>query len=181
MNNKGFFMAELIVVSSVVLVVLVSMFASFNKIYSVYENIINYNDVVSLYRLGYYRDVLINNDLLNSAINNSNVNVVQIYNSIGGTVGDLFGLPAGEVDNLNDFADLVFLVNNNNNKIDVSKFEGKGLHTSFFDYIDYFNGNAKYQDFDYVMLMERCNKNNDGTVIHDGCKYAYLDVSVNCE
>ena len=65
MNKKGFMMAELIVVSSIVLVVLVGMYASYNKIYSAYTTRISYHDVTMLYRLGYYRDILRSNKILN--------------------------------------------------------------------------------------------------------------------
>ena len=58
MNKKGFMMAELIVVSSIVLVALVSMYGSFIKIHSAYKTKMSYYDVATLYRLGYYRDVL---------------------------------------------------------------------------------------------------------------------------
>lgn len=170
-------MAELIVVSSIILVVMVAMFSSFNKVYSLYETRINYNDITTLYRLGYYRDVIIENNKLEDVINQSNVEVVQVYNSVGGVVGSVFALP--EEYKLSDFADLVFFINNKKEKIDVGEFEDKDLHVTFLDYIDYFNQSVKYDEFDYVMIMERCNKNGE-SVDHDNCSYAYLEVPESC-
>ena len=60
MNNKGFMMAELVVVSAIVLVALSGLYVSYNKIFSIYNKRINYYDVATLYELGNIRD---NNDL----------------------------------------------------------------------------------------------------------------------
>lgn len=51
MNNKGFMMAEVIVVSSIILVALVGLYASYNKIFSVYNKRVDYYDVATLYEL----------------------------------------------------------------------------------------------------------------------------------
>ena len=69
-DNKGFMMAEVVVVSSIVLIFLTTIFTSYNKLYAAYVNRINYYDVVTLYRLGYYRDILIENDKINDEIKN---------------------------------------------------------------------------------------------------------------
>lgn len=50
-------MAELVVVSAVVLVALTGLYASYNKVISLYNQRINYYDVPTLYRLAYIRDV----------------------------------------------------------------------------------------------------------------------------
>jgi len=56
MNNKGFMMAEVIVVSAVILVTLVGLYTSYNKIFSVYNQRIDYYDVDTLYKLANIRD-----------------------------------------------------------------------------------------------------------------------------
>lgn len=56
MNNKGFMMAEVIVVASIVLVTLVGFYASYNKIISIYNQRVDYYDVVTLYELGNIRE-----------------------------------------------------------------------------------------------------------------------------
>lgn len=63
MNNKGFMMAEVVVVSSIILVALVGLYASYNKIFSIYNQRVDYYDVPTLYELGDYR----NNNYLGSA------------------------------------------------------------------------------------------------------------------
>ena len=64
MNNKGFMMAEVVVVSAIVMLTIVGLYQSYNKIYSAYNTRIDYYDSTTLYRLGYYRDILIENDKL---------------------------------------------------------------------------------------------------------------------
>ena len=52
MNNKGFMMAEVIVVASIVLLALVGFYTSYNKIISIYNKRVDYYDVATLYELG---------------------------------------------------------------------------------------------------------------------------------
>ena len=56
MNRKGFMMAEVVVVSSIVLVTLVSFYVSYNKIIAAYNQRIDYYDVTTLYDLAFIRD-----------------------------------------------------------------------------------------------------------------------------
>lgn len=56
MNNKGFMMAEVVVVSSIIIVALVGLYTSYNKIFSIYNQRLNYYDISTLYQLAYVRD-----------------------------------------------------------------------------------------------------------------------------
>lgn len=56
MNNKGFMMAEVVVVSSIILVTLVAFYTSYNKIISMYNQRVDYYDVTTLYKLANIRD-----------------------------------------------------------------------------------------------------------------------------
>ena len=58
MNNKGFMMAEVVVVSAIVMIALAGLYMSYVKIYAIYNERINYYDVNTLYQLSFYRDVL---------------------------------------------------------------------------------------------------------------------------
>ena len=55
MNNKGFMMAEVVVVSSIIIVTLVGLYTSYNKILSLYNQRINYYDINTLYELANIR------------------------------------------------------------------------------------------------------------------------------
>lgn len=56
MNNKGFMMAEVIVVAAIVLLAMVGLYASYNKIFSIYNQRVDYYDVATLYELASIRD-----------------------------------------------------------------------------------------------------------------------------
>lgn len=56
MNNKGFMMAEVVVVSSIIIVVLVALYTSCNKIIAMHNERIDYYDVATLYELATIRD-----------------------------------------------------------------------------------------------------------------------------
>ena len=49
-------MAEVVVVASIILVVMVGLYASYNKVFTIYNQRVNYYDVPTLYELGNYRD-----------------------------------------------------------------------------------------------------------------------------
>ena len=79
MNNKGFMMAEVVVVASVVLVTLVSFYSSYNKIISLYNKRVDYYDVDTLYELANIRDNNLD-DLLFNEKNNISGNVIFYVN-----------------------------------------------------------------------------------------------------
>lgn len=63
MNRKGFMMAEVVVVSSIVLVTLVTLYVSYNKMISIYNQRINYYDIVALYDLAFIRNNIIDDSV----------------------------------------------------------------------------------------------------------------------
>ena len=181
MNRKGFMMAELIVVSSIILVSLVSMYGSFIKIHSAYKTKMSYYDVATLYRLGYYRDVLKEIkkgedknklDEIMESMNSTN-NIVEIYNSEKNFMIDDFP----SEDKIENVYDRVFIVYNNKNAINKDIFTGKDdIHVTFLDYVDYISGNVDFTKFEYMMVMERCNIDDEGTPDYNNCNYAYLEI-----
>lgn len=56
MNNKGFMMAEVVVVSAIILVTLVGLYSSYSKIFSLYNQRVDYYDVTTLYELANIRN-----------------------------------------------------------------------------------------------------------------------------
>lgn len=164
MNKKGFMMAELIVVSSIILVTLVGMYTSYNKIYSIYMNRIGYYDVATLYRIGYYRDVLDTNNKLNEVIEKSKEKVVDISNYI----------PLAE--QIGNTKDTMFMIYNNKKSINSSIFSGKSVNQTYKDYVNYLSNSIDFGGFNYMMVLERCNKLDNGDIDIDNCKYAYLEI-----
>lgn len=168
MNKKGFMMAELVVVSAIILVTLTGMYASYNKIYSIYKARARYYDVTTLYRLGYYRDILRTNNILKEAMEESVSGVFLVYDS-NGPAGSVFALPP--IEQPSGVQDIVYMVNNKGVKIDRSFFSGKNLHVTFLEYVDFLENSVDFSKFNYMMIMERCTPGDE-----NACSYAYLEI-----
>ncbi len=170
-NENGFMMAELVVVSAIVLGVLATIYVSYNKIYSVYNTRINYYDNTTLYRLAYYRDILIENDLLNDLLTTTKNNTVtDIYSSNY----KVFNLPPLEYsDKIEDTVLLVYNGKNTGKKFDFNVLNGHNIHQTFMDYAKFLSNSVSLNS-NYVLIMERCNVKEKLNI--DDCKYAYLEV-----
>ena len=148
MNNKGFMMAEVIVVSSIVLITLVGMYTSYNKIFTLYNQRINYYDVATLYELAYIRD---------------NNTVFLNYN---------------EVNEIDENTTIYYGRENNikQPKSNIESAEYNKLSVTFKEYLDYLSETLDIDslniDGDYtidLLIMEKCD------VGKTNCKYAYLE------
>ena len=144
-------MAELVVVSAIVLTTVATFYTSYNKIYSAYKTKLQYYDVTTLYKLASYRN---SEDLTTFS---------EEYNLIQNNDGEK-----------------VYLIKNGQGDIDKTKLNDitpTDINPTFSDYIDFFNNTVDYKNFpsDYMMIMERCTKEVNGQKKED-CYYAYLEV-----
>ena len=174
MNNKGFMMAEVVVVSAIVLGLLTTLYVSYNKIYSVYNKRISYYDNTTLYRLSYYRDILIENDLINNLLTETKdkTNKTTTIYTTESEEHSLFHLPDNELSESDDYDERVYLtyIGDNNKNIKLENIQN--IRPTFSDYITFLSDSVKLKS-NYVLLMERCNIDEDKK---DDCKYAYLEV-----
>lgn len=146
MNNKGFMMAEVVVVSAIVLVALTSLYASYSKIYSLYRTRLNYNDVQTFYRLTYYRDCLKNGSELFTDGSSKNISIDSV-----------------KVDDDENTSIYLF-----NGSIDLGI---DGINDSYKDYLRYLNSIMENKaDINYILTMEKCDSDKDN------CKYAYIEI-----
>lgn len=173
MNNKGFMMAEVVIVSSIVLVFLTGLYVSYNKLYSIYNSRISYYDIVTLYRLGYYRDYLLG-ELGNDG-----------WNSLLDKATPVTTDATGEIDNRYS-GDTVYILKNNDKNLDddvnsgiLTYFENSDDKITLKEYIQYLSTSVTFKDneydMNYVMILESCSV-VENVVDVDDCKYAYLEV-----
>ena len=154
LNRKGFMMAEVVVVSAVVLITLTTLYISYNNIYSSYKTRLTYNDVTTLYRLAYYRKCFIDEN------NSLSENTINVYNSID----NHYYLCTDDKCKEN-----IYIVYNKKNKeLNSNSLNSFSINQTYKDYVDYLSDSVDLSEYDYVMLMEYCDKNNEN------CKYAYL-------
>ncbi len=155
MNNKGFMMAEVIVVSAIILVFLTGLYLSYGKLFGLYNTRIKYYDSDTLYGLAYYRDILIKEDKINSTLNTVKNNSNKYIN--------LFTSSTLDKVNSGDNLFIIYHANDNLNKVTTAT----GINKTFKDYIEYLKTSTTFEA-NYVMVLERCYK--------DDCNYAYLEV-----
>lgn len=167
LNKKGFMMAEVVVVSAIVLSFLAILYSSYNKTYSAYKTRLSYYDTVSLYRLVYYRDILIENKSITTAFDKADTDsnhIASIYSTENNS--GMIELPAEEKPT--NIIENSFLINNRKTNLNGNELDSVNVNPTFKDYIKYLSTSTKIES-NYVMVIERCNNIDD-------CKYAYLEV-----
>lgn len=130
LNKKGFMMAEVIVVSSIVLITLTSLYISYNKIYSTYKKRINYYDVSIIYDL----DKIRRNVVIDAPTNNTKIenDVISESNTT------VYAIPLPITDN----------------KItDLSQ-----ENTTFNEYLEYLKNSITVNNCNYILVMEKCDE-----------------------
>lgn len=145
LNKKGFMMAEVIVVSSIVLITLTSLYISYNKIYSTYKKRINYYDVSIIYDL----DKIRRNTAIDEPTNNTKIenDVISESNTT------VYAIPLPITDN----------------KITDLSQENTTFNTTFNEYLEYLKNSITVNNCNYILVMEKCDE------AKKGCKYGYLE------
>ncbi len=153
-NNKGFMMAELIVVASVVIVTMVAFYASYSKILARYNKIVYYYDVGTIYRLGHYYSDNNNKEEFKKA---TKVKVKDIpQETINGVIYD----------------DKIYYGQNSYIKAGTfeSSISGK---ENYEEYVKYLTPQLETNPNKQTIILESCQKKNDTT----RCKFAYIEVN----
>ena len=135
LNKKGFMMAEVIVVSSIVLITLTSLYISYNKIYSTYKKRINYYDVSIIYDL----DKIRRNTAIDEPTNNPKI---IIKDSESNTT--------------------VYAIPLTGNKITDTNTNLSQENTTFNEYLKYLKNSITVNNCNYILVMEKCDEANKG-------------------
>ena len=135
LNKKGFMMAEVIVVSSIVLITLTSLYISYNKIYSTYKPRINYYDVSIIYDL----DQIRRNKEIDEPTNNPKI---IIKDSESNTT--------------------VYAIPLTGNKITDTNTNLSQENTTFNEYLKYLKNSITVNNCNYILVMEKCDEANKG-------------------
>lgn len=127
MNNKGFMMAEVVVVSAIIMVTLVGIYISYNKILSVYNQRVDYYDTKTLYKLAEIRD----------HYNNLKPNIDECKSISGNIICHI---------NKEEILNKKFLTTNTYT-----------LKQTYKDYLEYLSDGIELSDeADSFLIMERC-------------------------
>ena len=132
LNKKGFMMAEVIVVSSIVLITLTSLYISYNKIYSTYKKRINYYDVSIIYDL----DQIRRNTAIDEPTNNTKID--------------------------SESNTTVYAIPLTGNKITDTNTNLSQENTTFNEYLKYLKNSITVNNCNYILVMEKCDEANKG-------------------
>ena len=153
-GRKGFMMAEVVVVSVVIAVVLITLFTGLNRVSSAYEKRDRYYDIDALYLAMMANDALIENGSINNLINNGTSTIIEANDDVNlllntynnDDVNLYFSLyEKGKIDELKDLS--------------TTKETTKKTTKEFIDYLkDKFDFN---DDYNYVIISEICKNVDD--------------------
>ena len=161
LNRKGFMMAEVVVVSSVILIVLTTLYISYNKIFSIYETRLNYVDIILIYSRAYYMDYLIEHNDLNAIIaeyDNPHSGYLYLINSQ--LVSDFDAIKINKNDTL-------VLVKEGR----IGDLASRITPQTFKDYVSYLSSSTTLSS--HILVMERCDSSEK-----KNCKYAHLNLEI---
>ena len=149
-NNKGFMMAELVIVSAVIVTTLTLLYATYSKMYIVYQERSNYYNIDASYAAkNIYTNLLKNNEFNNSNfgdINNDNFSVTLVDNSNCKKINSDFCSLLKTTYNLNS----AFLVKYNSSTIE--NLSGTKIQK---DYFKYLSTSLDYtENFSYIVIVE---------------------------
>ena len=149
-NRKGFMLAEVIIVSVIICVVLVSLFTGINRVTKAYDLRNRYYDVNALYMAEKANLYLIEDKSINTLngpvkVENSNLNkVISFYNSgKEGSAVNIYFTP-----------------------YDKTKLESlkniEETNQTYKDFIDYLSGHLEFNgEYTYMLISEICNSTDD--------------------
>ena len=151
-NRKGFMLAEVIIVSVIICVVLVSLFTGINRVTKAYDLRNRYYDVNALYMAEKANLYLIEDKSINNLISTNNpvkvendslYNVIRYYNS--GNTGSAVNIYFTPYD-----------------KDNVEALKDKGTNQTYKDFIDYLSGHLEFKgEYTYMLISEICNSTDD--------------------
>lgn len=151
LNKKGFMMAEVIVVSSIVLITLTSLYMSYNKIYSTYKKRINYYDVSIIYEL----DQIRRNKAITVPETNSKITIEQNNTTVYENNTTVYAIPLLK------------------NKIKDTELINENV--TFSEYLEYLKKSITVDNCNYILVMEKCECDKDKKECKKECKYGYLE------
>lgn len=152
MNRKGFMMAELVVVSSIIVITLTGLYISYNKIINSYRQIISYYDIGFYYKLGYY----------NMKLDKSGT----LTDKLASIDDDGYSDISSESEE--DAKEIIYIIKN---KAAITTLKTKVKNQTYKDYLEYLY-NSKNLGNEYYIIGEKCKTDNENK-----CVYAYMEVA----
>lgn len=171
LNNSGFMMVELLVVTVAIMIIFTSLYINFYPTVGEYEKRMDYNDVLSTYKLFYFRT-----DYLQSLITEDNKKTDPLKDNdyivlvSNGSCNNQFLTCSSLVNNL-QISDVIIT---KNMEVLKSNLDSLSIDSSFKDYINYLP-NYKDTEKTYRLVM----KTEDGYATSSLYSFSCVDVLGN--
>lgn len=163
-NNKGFMLAEVVIVSAVLITTLVSLYAGFAKVYKAYEERSSFFDTDSIYALKSIEDTLIDEGIFNNIINEINTSNYVPYLAENLTDDSYINSYLKEL--LGNYNIEYFYITKYDNASLTTIIESDANNIIFNDFLKYLQKNLTFDNnYNYIFL----SKTKDG-------RFAYLRV-----
>lgn len=169
LNCKGFMMAEVIIVSTVILGTLVGLYTIFNKMYIVYTERSYYYNVDAVYAGESIYKYLVSSDKFVSILKNDqikqsedknasgNVNLIKKDNNGYQCSSEYFN----DTDNICNGLSTTYKIKNatifpyNENALKPTNSNNSSFDVRFKDYLDYLSTSLNFEDeFNYIIIVE---------------------------
>lgn len=163
LNNKGFMLLEVVVVSTIIVTVLTSLYIGFSKLYKAYEDRNNYFDVDTIYALKNIEDMLIDSGVFNTILLEINNDHYKEFVKEGLAENDYIGSYIKKISN-NYSLESIYITTYSSSSLDKIKNNSNDLE--FNDFLIYLNKNLNFSEkYKYIFI----SKTKTG-------KFAYLRV-----
>ena len=163
LNEKGFMLAEVVVVSVVIATTLVTLYVALNRLISAFDTRNTYYDIDSAYFAVEVNNILIENGEINTLINNGTHSLL--------TSDEIIDYKNFIIDELLFYNFSAFYTPYPKTKNEILSVKNiEGVSQTFKHYIDYLSGNIELNDeYNYAIISEICQTEDD-------CRYYTLKV-----
>ena len=163
-NNKGFMLAEVVIVSAILITTLTSLYVGFARVYKAYEERSNFFDIDSIYALKNIEDALINEGIFNEIINTVNTNGYVSYKKDSVSNDNYIDAYIEKIMLNYDIEYFYITKYSTNNIANIINIDNENI--VFNDFLDYLNKNLDFSlNYNYLFV----SKTIDG-------RFAYLRV-----
>lgn len=145
LNKKGFMMAEVIITSSVVAVILVTLYIGINRMNNAYDKRNRYYDLDAQQVAMEVNDLLKNNSIDNNVFSDYSSNCISLI-----TIEEDIEIGYGDILNIYNKLN-TYLVSN---KAGFDKLKSDTSNNLFKDYIDYYINKYNLDDYSYFVVVE---------------------------
>ena len=160
-NNKGFMLAEVVVTSTVLLTAMISLFFTFNKLYTKYETLKTYKDINGYYIL----DDIINYTLEQQEENNINTLLLEKenddYKYIIKNKTCIIQERFNYFNDINTIYNIENLIIVNKTKEAIDNLKKENINNTFKDYLEYIKKYHLFNEYNknsYLFIIEYKNK-----------------------